>query len=996
MIQIQSVRSFARRFCLGMLFLGMISAQGAFAQSGITALALPDTIDWCNLQWPAQTSAAMGTPTEYIFGRIFIDAVTTLPGAPPGVVAEVGWGAANTAPSTWVEWTPATYNASHTGDNNDEFMAQLTLTTPGVYSYAYRYSRNGGAYVYGDLGNGSTDGVQLDQLGALTITIAPATTAAPSPTTSATLVPTSVLPTEIGWCNLQYPSQTTAFMGIPSENIYGQIYIENVTALPGAPPGVSAELGWGARSTSPTLWAEWIPATYNSAHTGDNNDEFQAQLTFTTPGEYSFAYRYSRNGGPFVYGDLGNGSSDGIQLNQLGQITVTAATMTATPAATTSATLAPTSALPTLINWGGVQYPAQTTAAMGSPTEIIYGQVYIEGVTSLPGPAVGVNAELGWGGANSDPSTWAEWTPAVFNAGHTGNDNDEYMAQLTLTTPGEYRYAYRFSRNGGPYVYGDLGNGSSDGTQLDQLGVLTITIPVSPTASPVFSETPSPSPTGILPTEIGWCNLQYPSQTTAYTEIPSEFIYGQIYIENVTALPGAPPGVNAELGWGARNTSPTLWAEWTPATYNAAHTGDNNDEFQAQLTFTTPGEYSFAYRYSRNGGPFVYGDLGNGSSDGIQLNQLGQLTVTPPPTTTLTPSPSPTGVLPTEIGWCNLQFPSQTTAFKDVPSENIYGQIYIENVTALPGAPPGVNAELGWGARNTSPTLWAEWTPATFNSAHTGDNNDEFQAQLTFTTPGEYSFAYRYSRNGGPFVYGDLGNGSSDGIQLDQLGQIAVTVGPTITATASPSPTSVLPTEIGWCNLQYPEQTTAAMGSATEYIFGQIFIDGVTPLPGPAPGVQAEVGWGALNTDPSTWVEWTRAIYNTGSTGNNDEYMAQLTLTTPGVYSYAYRYSRNGGPYKYGDIGGSDDGVQLDKLGKLTITIPPTSTPGPTTTPSPLRDTDGDGFADSYEIQNGSNPLEANSVPANLDFNGDGKVDVKDAAILYRNRIGKIPVLPLQ
>ncbi len=100
-------------------------------------------------------------------------------------------------------------------------------------------------------------------------------------------------------------------------------------------------------------------------------------------------------------------------------------------------------------------------------------------------------------------------------------------------------------------------------------------------------------------------------------------------------------------------------------------------------------------------------------------------------------------------------------------------------------------------------------------------------------------------------------------------------------------------------------------------------------------------------------------------------------------------------------------------------------------TPGPCPgDFDCDGLSDAYEQANGSDPANPNSVPAFLDFdgngtwneddatalydallndteapflrddlrydmNGDGTVSILDAVLLYRNRMGLIRTLPL-
>jgi glycosidase len=119
--------------------------------------ALPAyTIGWANLQYPASISHTIGTtPTENIYGQVWIDGVTSLPGATPGLWAQVGFGPSGVNPDEnpdWI-WFDASFNAD-TG-NNDEFVGTLLPETTGNFDYAYRYSTDlGTTWLYADL-NGS-------------------------------------------------------------------------------------------------------------------------------------------------------------------------------------------------------------------------------------------------------------------------------------------------------------------------------------------------------------------------------------------------------------------------------------------------------------------------------------------------------------------------------------------------------------------------------------------------------------------------------------------------------------------------------------------------------------------------------------------------------------------------------------------------------------------------------------------------------------------------
>ncbi|RII26598.1 MAG: hypothetical protein CXR31_09270 [Geobacter sp.] len=146
-----------------------------------------------------------------------------------------------------------------------------------------------------------------------------------------------------------------------------------------------------------------------------------------------------------------------------------------------------------------------------------------------------------------------------------------------------------------------------------------------------------------------------------------------------------------------------------------------------------------------------------------------------------------------------------------------------------------------------------------------------------------------------------------------------------------------------WGNLQWPTATTVTTNQATENIFGQVYLPGVTDVgPGPAPGLVAELGYGPTGTDPSIpangWI-WKTAPYNSSyawsSSSGKYEYVTTLTVPTAGSYDYVYRYSYNGSPYIYGDLTGSSDGYSSADAGKLTVNDPAPTTTTVSASPDP-------------------------------------------------------------
>ncbi|MFZ3070033.1 MAG: alpha-amylase family glycosyl hydrolase, partial [Anaerolineaceae bacterium] len=148
--------------------------------------ALPAyTIDWANLQYPTSVTHIIGiTPTENIYGQVYIAGVTQLPGATHGLWAQVGYGPDNTYPDgndAWI-WVDANFN-TNVGEN-DEFISALTPESVGTFDYAYRYSTTGGeTWLYAD-SNGTSDGYQLENAGSLVVSPSADTTPPSVPTLS--------------------------------------------------------------------------------------------------------------------------------------------------------------------------------------------------------------------------------------------------------------------------------------------------------------------------------------------------------------------------------------------------------------------------------------------------------------------------------------------------------------------------------------------------------------------------------------------------------------------------------------------------------------------------------------------------------------------------------------------------------------------------------------------------------------------------------------------
>jgi glycosidase len=138
----------------------------------------------------------------------------------------------------------------------------------------------------------------------------------------------------IGWANLQWPTSITHPISAlnPTDNIYGQVWIDGHTYLAGPTEGLLAQVGYGPDGSNPDGNPDWIwvDAVFNVD--AGNNDEFMGQLLPEAVGTNDYAYRYSTTGGLYwLYADL-DGTGNGYDPAQAGDLTVTPSEDTTPPA----------------------------------------------------------------------------------------------------------------------------------------------------------------------------------------------------------------------------------------------------------------------------------------------------------------------------------------------------------------------------------------------------------------------------------------------------------------------------------------------------------------------------------------------------------------------------------------------------------------------------------------------------------------------------------------
>ncbi|MBC7228602.1 MAG: DUF11 domain-containing protein [Thermoflexales bacterium] len=247
-----------------------------------------------------------------------------------------------------------------------------------------------------------------------------------------------------GYVVLQWPHATTTTVGVATENIYGQIWADDLTSREGPPRAILAEVGYGT-DPNPANWTTWSPMTWNTQ--SGNNDEFMGVLTPNVAGVYSYVVRFNGNWGAgnphnqWVYGDTdGVYSGEPFEIENAGVLTVLA------PGLSVSKSVAPDADVPL----GGVV--TYTVVLSNSGAGDALGVVLTD---ALP-------AEVAFGG-------WVQQSGAVYESGVitwtgtvTGNAQVTLVFTATLgTDPGLYN---RTVANTASFVSANAGSGSATAT----------------------------------------------------------------------------------------------------------------------------------------------------------------------------------------------------------------------------------------------------------------------------------------------------------------------------------------------------------------------------------------------------------------------------------------------------------------------------------------------------------------------------------------------------
>lgn len=135
----------------------------------------------------------------------------------------------------------------------------------------------------------------------------------------------------VDWCITQFPQSITAGVNEPI-SVYGRVYVyllTDQTVGNDLDVDLVAAVGYGPVGSPPDIgeWT-WIPASANPNWDGSiiagalNDDEYVATLSVPNVGNYDFAYRFSYDAGNvWTYCDT-NGSTDGYQTANAGDLTI--------------------------------------------------------------------------------------------------------------------------------------------------------------------------------------------------------------------------------------------------------------------------------------------------------------------------------------------------------------------------------------------------------------------------------------------------------------------------------------------------------------------------------------------------------------------------------------------------------------------------------------------------------------------------------------------------
>jgi Ca2+-binding RTX toxin-like protein len=155
-------------------------------------------------------------------------------------------------------------------------------------------------------------------------------------------------------------------------------------------------------------------------------------------------------------------------------------------------------------------------------------------------------------------------------------------------------------------------------------------------------------------------------------------------------------------------------------------------------------------------------------------------------------------------------------------------------------------------------------------------------------------------------------SGADDGLAIDDFTIAVHGVGP------SPMPEFAI--------LQFPPSLSVDVNSLTATIYGRVYDEDFTPESGSSSMIVAQLGYGALGTNPMSDPSWTwvDATFNV-QVGNDDEYQGNIIApAAAGQYSYTYRFAvMDDGvlSFVYADLDGNgiNSSFSTAQMGTMTV-----------------------------------------------------------------------------
>ncbi|MBL8788547.1 MAG: hypothetical protein JNJ59_26870 [Deltaproteobacteria bacterium] len=396
-------------------------------------------------------------------------------------------------------------------------------------------------------------------------------------------------------------------------------------------------------------------------------------------------------------------------------------------------------ATPLSIGWCILQYPKSLTLAPGAASGMVYGRVFVAGVTETSTPdrdGYPVLAELGVG-SGDDPESWT-WTAATY-VRDVGNDDELEASFVAPTIESDYHFAYRvrlLSADAGAWSYCD-GDGLDDGFAVGDAGALTVAVPPAD--------------------EVDYAVLRPAVASWVVGATPATFEV-VVFEAGLTQGAGAGAGVAVQIGYG----DPDVGFTWLDASYLRDEDGlgtlDNDVYAVALPAALAVGTYDVIANVTLDGGETrTYVDT-SGTLDGYDQSLSAKATV----------------LSAAAVDYCRIQYPTDPIALTLGGTADVYGVVYQPGVTGTAGT-HALRSAAGFGPTGSTPDATWTWFEGafhgTFDNGFGQQTNDEHKAVLNPSATGTFDWAWRFSRDDGAhWTYcNKAGSPTWDGSQAGKL-----------------------------------------------------------------------------------------------------------------------------------------------------------------------------------------------------------------------------------